>query len=29
MPRTFKGNQAKWLPEGTLSELAEVEADRE
>ena len=23
------GNQAKWLPEGTLRELAEVEADRE
>jgi ectoine hydroxylase-related dioxygenase (phytanoyl-CoA dioxygenase family) len=29
MPRTFKDNQAKWFPEGTLSELPAVEADRE
>ncbi|CAB4931250.1 MAG: phytanoyl-CoA dioxygenase [Actinobacteria bacterium] len=29
MPRTFKDNQAKWFPEGTLGELPEVEADRD
>ena len=29
MPRTFKDNQAKWFPEGTLSELPEVDADRD
>ena len=29
MPRTFKDNEAKWFPEGTLSELPAVEADRE
>lgn len=29
MPRTFLDNQAKWFPEGTLSEIPAVEADRE
>jgi ectoine hydroxylase-related dioxygenase (phytanoyl-CoA dioxygenase family) len=29
MPRTFLTNEARWFPEGTLSELPDVEADRE
>lgn len=28
MPRSFKDNQAKWFPEGTLSELPDIEANR-
>ncbi len=28
MPRTFMDNQAKWFPEGSLSEIPDVEADR-
>ena len=28
MPRTFMDNQAKWFPEGTMSEIPQVEADR-
>ena len=27
MPRTFKDNQAKWFPEGTLEELPDIDAD--
>ena len=29
MPRTFMDNQAKWFPEGSLSDLPDVEADRD
>jgi len=29
MPRTFKDNQAKWFPEGTLADLPDIEAARE
>ena len=28
MPRTFRDNQAKWFPEGSLAELPDVDADR-
>lgn len=28
MPRTFKDNQAKWFPEGSLNDLPDIEADR-
>ena len=28
MPRTFMDNQAKWFPEGTMSEIPNIEADR-
>lgn len=28
MPRSFKENQAKWFPEGTLADLPDIEADR-
>lgn len=28
MPRSFRDNQAKWFPEGTLNELPDIEADR-
>jgi ectoine hydroxylase-related dioxygenase (phytanoyl-CoA dioxygenase family) len=28
LPRTFKDNQAKWFPEGSLGELPDIEADR-
>ena len=28
MPRTFLDKQAKWLPEGTMSEVPDIEADR-
>lgn len=29
MPRTFKDNQAKWFPEGSLQELPDVDGDPE
>lgn len=29
MPRTFRDNQAKWFPEGSLGELPDVDADRD
>ncbi|MCB5364156.1 phytanoyl-CoA dioxygenase family protein [Pusillimonas sp. CC-YST705] len=29
MPRSFKENQAKWFPEGTLADLPDIEAARE
>lgn len=29
MPRTFMDNQAKWFPEGSLSEIPDIESDRE
>ena len=29
MPRTFMDNQAKWFPEGTMSEIPDIESDRE
>lgn len=29
MPRTFMDNQAKWFPEGSLSEIPDIEADRD
>ena len=29
MPRTFMDNEAKWFPEGSLSEIPAIEADRE
>jgi ectoine hydroxylase-related dioxygenase (phytanoyl-CoA dioxygenase family) len=29
MPRTFLTNEARWFPEGSLSELPDVEANRE
>lgn len=29
MPRSFMDNQAKWFPEGTLSELSDIESSRE
>lgn len=29
MPRTFMSNQAKWFPEGSLSELPDIESHRE
>ena len=29
MPRTFKDNQAKWFPEGTLNDLPPIEANRD
>jgi ectoine hydroxylase-related dioxygenase (phytanoyl-CoA dioxygenase family) len=29
MPRTFMDNQAKWFPEGSLSEIPAIEADRD
>ena len=29
MPRTFKDNQAKWFPEGTLGDLPDIEAGRD
>ncbi|MFX8633223.1 phytanoyl-CoA dioxygenase family protein, partial [Acinetobacter baumannii] len=29
MPRSFRDNQAKWVPEGTLKELPDIEADRQ
>ncbi|MEZ5114953.1 MAG: phytanoyl-CoA dioxygenase family protein [Candidatus Nanopelagicales bacterium] len=29
MPRTFRDQQARWFPEGTLAELPDVEADRD
>lgn len=29
MPRTFMDNQAKWFPEGSLSELPDIESQRE
>jgi ectoine hydroxylase-related dioxygenase (phytanoyl-CoA dioxygenase family) len=29
MPRTFMDNQAKWFPEGTMSEIPDIEANRE
>ena len=29
MPRTFMDNQAKWFPEGSMSEIPNIEADRE
>ena len=28
MPRTFMDNQAKWFPEGSLSEIPDIEANR-
>ena len=28
MPRSFRDNEAKWFPEGTLAELPDIEADR-
>lgn len=28
MPRTFMDNQAKWFPEGSMSEIPAIEADR-
>ena len=28
MPRTFMDKQAKWFPEGTMSEVPDIEADR-
>jgi ectoine hydroxylase-related dioxygenase (phytanoyl-CoA dioxygenase family) len=28
MPRTFRDNQAKWFPEGSLADLPDIEADR-
>ena len=28
MPRTFMDNQAKWFPEGTMSEIPDIESDR-
>lgn len=28
MPRSFRDNQAKWFPEGTLTELPDIENDR-
>lgn len=28
IPRTFMDNQAKWFPEGTMSEIPDIEADR-
>ena len=28
MPRSFMDNQAKWFPEGSLSDLPDIEADR-
>ena len=28
MPRTFMDSQAKWFPEGSLSEIPDIEADR-
>lgn len=28
MPRSFRDNQAKWFPEGTLKELPDIEGDR-
>jgi len=28
MPRTFLDNEAKWFPEGALSEIPDIEADR-
>ena len=28
IPRSFMDNQAKWFPEGTMSEIPDVEADR-
>ncbi len=28
MPRTFRDQQAKWFPEGSLAELPDIEADR-
>ncbi len=28
MPRTFMDQQAKWFPEGTLTEIPDIEADR-
>ena len=29
MPRTFMDNQAKWFPEGSMSEIPQIEADRD
>jgi ectoine hydroxylase-related dioxygenase (phytanoyl-CoA dioxygenase family) len=29
MPRTFMTNEAKWFPEGSMSEIPDIEADRE
>lgn len=29
MPRTFMDNQAKWFPEGSMSEIPDIESDRE
>ena len=29
MPRTFLSEQARWFPEGSLAELADIEADRD
>jgi hypothetical protein len=29
MPRTFLDNEARWFPEGTLSEIPAIEADRD
>ena len=29
MPRTFMDNQAKWFPEGSMSEIPNIEADRD
>lgn len=29
MPRSFMNNQAKWFPEGTLTELPDIESDRD
>ncbi|MCY1274261.1 Phytanoyl-CoA dioxygenase (PhyH) [compost metagenome] len=28
MPRTFRDNQARWFPEGSLADLPDIEADR-
>ena len=28
MPRTFQDNQAKWFPDGSLSDLPDIESDR-
>ena len=28
IPRTFMDNQAKWFPEGTMSEIPDIESDR-
>ena len=28
MPRTFMDNQAKWFPEGSMSEIPDIESDR-